>query len=628
MAGVAWAGTVALVVVSLLRAPDADPFLAVFALAYVTLTSVAALVAARRPDNPAGWLMLGFALLTTVPVLGGENPDPQWERWLSWAGPVAFALISTFLPLFFPTGRLPSPRWRPVVWVTVGVLAVQVIASVTAMPVDPVVEELTGGVGIACSLLALASLVLRFRRAGAQERQQLKWVTYAAIALIAEEAIGQVVIAIWPGAFVVHDSLNGILIFVVLPLSVGIAILRHGLFDIDLVARRVVVYAVLWLTITAAYAAVAAAFGVAAGATMPLGTAIAVTILATIVFDPARRALERAADRLAYRDRYQRQRRLAVFGERLAGTVPVGELAKRLAEAVRDGLDLAWARVRLAAGTATSGEVSDEIIHSATLTFDDAELGTISCGPTRSGQPLSTVELDLLETLTRQASMAAHNAVLAAELTESRARLVQAQDAERKRLERDIHDGAQQQLVALIAHLRMARNHLERDPARAAQTLADLQDQARRTLAELRELASGIHPSVLSDSGLVVAVEERAARMPIPVTVHATPADLRDRRLPDSVAVTAYFVVAEALANVLKHATATAAGIDLVLADGQLRVEVSDDGVGFAHRPAAGSGLGNLADRVGALGGRLDVVSAPHAGTRLKAALPLGVWNG
>jgi PAS domain S-box-containing protein len=204
------------------------------------------------------------------------------------------------------------------------------------------------------------------------------------------------------------------------------------------------------------------------------------------------------------------------------------------------------------------------------------------------------------------------------EIRASRARLVEAADVERRRLERNLHDGAQQRLVALSISLRLAHGKLESDPEAARQILNDAGDQLAHALEELRELARGIHPAVLTDRGLEPALQALVARTPLPVTVAEAP----DDRLPEPVEAAAYYVVSEALANMTKYAQASAATIRIARDNGRAVVEVCDDGVGGAD-PGQGSGLRGLTDRVEALDGRLEIDSAPGHGTRIRAEIPV-----
>jgi signal transduction histidine kinase len=203
------------------------------------------------------------------------------------------------------------------------------------------------------------------------------------------------------------------------------------------------------------------------------------------------------------------------------------------------------------------------------------------------------------------------------ELRASRVRIVESADAARRRIERDLHDGAQQQLVALAIALRTARSRLDRDPAAAGELLDSAAHELDAAIRELRELARGIHPAVLTDRGLAAALEALAQRMPLPVEIAATPSG----RLPDPVEAAVYFVVAEAITNVARYARATHAVVSVTRDGDRVRVEITDDGVGGAD-PANGSGLRGLADRVAALDGRLDVDSPPGGGTTVRAVIP------
>jgi PAS domain S-box-containing protein len=237
---------------------------------------------------------------------------------------------------------------------------------------------------------------------------------------------------------------------------------------------------------------------------------------------------------------------------------------------------------------------------------------------------LHGVIFDITERKHAETVLRAHAAEQArvAELKAARVRIIAAQDATRRRIERDLHDGAQQRLVCMALTLRMARASVD-DPRQAA----GLIDEALATLAaatgELRELARGLHPAVLTDKGLPEAVSALAGRSPVPVDVEC---DL-DRRLPEPVEAAAYYVVAEALTNVARYARAASATVRLARRAGALEVEIADDGAGGAD-PAAGSGLRGLGDRVEALDGRLDVDSEPGRGTRVRARIPLDAAGG
>jgi signal transduction histidine kinase len=438
---------------------------------------------------------------------------------------------------------------------------------------------------------------------------------------------------------------------VLFPAGLAVGLLRHRLFDVEVVLGRSLVYGALWLVITLAYAGLAAAFGMAAGAYLPVSWAIIGTLVATLAFQPARQRLQRLADRWVFGEKLGDRELLVRFGALLEHTIQPQDMAPRMAAVIRQGLGVTWVRVAVrrrvgersaldpvgAAGIDLHADASP--VATAALIQGDDQVGIIECGPKEEGQ-FDARDREILASLGRQAALAMHNARLTTELQErieeiqqqaqelvaSRARLVQAQEDERRRIERDIHDGVQQDIVALLAKIRLARSQLARDPALVKATLIELQDECRQTLADIRELARGIHPPLLSDRGLVEAIEARVARVPIPVAVVMDGLG-RGTRMTESIEGAAYFFVCEGLSNVLKHASARAATIRVTATPDNLLLELSDDGCGFAANWMTASGLRGLADRLEALGGKLRVDSQLGRGTRLVASLPVQEYN-
>jgi signal transduction histidine kinase len=267
-------------------------------------------------------------------------------------------------------------------------------------------------------------------------------------------------------------------------------------------------------------------------------------------------------------------------------------------------------------------------------------LGQIQCSERRDG-PLLDEDRRLLAHLAGQAATAARNLHLtaelsdrldvirrqAAELTASRARVAQTQDAERQRIQRDLHDGIQQDVVVLTAKLALARERLRRGDARADEPLAELQRDLGDLLVHLRDFAHAIHPPVLADQGLLEAIEAQAARLPIEVVIEADPA-LRGVRYPQHIESTTWFVVSEALTNAVKHARAARVLVALAQPNGSLAVEVRDDGCGFDSGTVRGLGLASLADRISIVHGNLHIDSAQGRGTTLRAEIPLTTAEG
>ena len=339
---------------------------------------------------------------------------------------------------------------------------------------------------------------------------------------------------------------------------------------------------------------------------------------------------------------------LSRFGSMLEDAPGPADLLPALAAAVQRGLGLQWARVRLdlvaangslepagAAGIGAGEPAEPELV--VPLTQAGTVLGRIECGPRRDG-PLLDEDRRLLASLAGQAATAVRNLHLTAELsarlevirtqatqlTASRARMQAAQDTERQRIQRDLHDGIQQDIVALTAKLALAMARQRRGDSRADESLADVQRDLAALLGHLREFAHAIHPPVLADKGLLEAIEAQAARLPIEVVIEAEPA-LRGVRFPRHAEAAAWFVVAEALTNTVKHAAAGRVRVALCQLDGRLAVEVSDDGCGFDPAAARGLGLSSLADRMSIAGGALRIDSRPGAGSTVRAEIPLAV---
>lgn len=485
---------------------------------------------------------------------------------------------------------------------------------------------------LACGVVLLG---LRFRHFGPLERRQTAWPLYGVLLAI---VWGVFLGALSDWTRTLHAGVLYLLYTpaaLAVPASIAIGMLRHRLLDIDVVIRRSGVYAGLWLLISAAYVAVALAFGIAVGGRVPLALAVALTIAATLVAAPARRRLERLADRLVFGRRVSGYELIARLGARLEAAPGAEDVAGTVAADVRAGLDARWVKVvldevgRTVAGSA--GQVSGDVtpVLSVPLVRGPVMVGAIECGPRREGR-YSAGDRQLLETLGRQAALAIHNSWLTVqlagrleELTASRARIVQAEDAGRRRLERDIHDGVQQELVAMLARLGLARNQLRRDATLAEVSLREVQRDAQRALVSLQDLARGIHPPLLTDRGLVEAVRARTSRLTMPVEVTSDGLD-GNGRFPADVEGAAYFVVVEALGNVLKHAHASHAWVDFAHEPGGLRVAVRDDGSGFDVNASGRRGLLGLQDRVEALGGTVTVTSSHGAGTTLSASIPGG----
>ena len=575
--------------------------------------------------DAAGWAVTcaGIAVFATFP--DGKYHRP-YERWIVRGLPPAFpALVLLYL---LGSARLGTSQFG---WITLDASSPLYVRGL-----DPIGVAVGAVIGAALLVVvpALALLLLRYRRFGSDQRRQIKWPLYA-LSVSAISVVGLVFEPAPPAFPFWVAAVQYVGTMALLPAGLALGIVMHRGLDIDDVIRRSVVYGALWAIIAAAYVVVAAAFGIAVGQRVPLTLAVLLAIVATLFFQPARRRLEQFADRIVFGPRLSGYQLISQLGVRLQSTVATEDVAGSVAAAVQTGLGASWVRVTLeraertpiaSAGSDAGNSGVTEL--SAPLLNGDRVVGVIDCGPKTEGR-YNTADQELLNSLGRQAALAIRNSQLAAELSQnvdelaaSRARLVQAEELERRRLERDLHDGVQQELVGVLARLALARNQLRRDRDLAETTLREAQVDAQRALEGLQELARGIHPAILTDRGLVEAVEERATRMPLPVEIHANGLGQGDR-YPLELEGAAYFFVSEGLANILKYASASRVHIRFHSEPGQLVVAVQDDGRGFDPATVKKSGLRGLEDRISALGGRVEVVSRPGQGTELRAFLPV-----
>ena len=655
--------------------------LAYVGIAILPIYLVAVWLAGRRPDHPQTRRLLLLAASAAIGTLI-ENAAAIWyagpasDGWLFWLNLVGamndLLMTATAVLLFatYPDGEVERP-WQQVVVRAAWLLPAMPVLWLATSPAVPVNSYLADGIPTAPAalpsplfvpalealgpvLLALSDPVLigvlaigvlfqRFLTATRDQRRRMRMLTYTLLA-----GLPLLVASIGLRALGTTDD-DALLKFVnalyipfllAIPVSIVVGVLRYRLYDIDVIVRRSVVYGVLTFGIALAYVALAVAPGLALGDQIPVQLAVVLTVLAAIAFQPLRRRLERLADRWVFGERVNRYRLLTDFGTGLEHTVAVPDLLPRLADTVRRGLGAPWVRVSVPGLDATcSGEPSG--VTGLAVALEDRigsdrehpePLGVIECGARPDGY--DGQDRELLTTLAGQAATAIANVRLSAELAErlaeldrSRARLVTAADAERRRIERDIHDGVQQQVVALMMKVRLARNQIGRGERNPDEALTELGVDIRDLLTDLRELAHGIHPPVLSDGGLVAAVEARTARLPFPVRVSAGPG-LREHRFGDDVEGAAYFVVCEALTNVAKHADGSGTEVGMTNGNGELSVVVTDRGSGFVANGRKGTGLTNLRDRVEALGGRLIIETAPGRGTSVSAHLPVCTSDG
>jgi signal transduction histidine kinase len=637
----------------------------------LVLATVGAVVASRQPRNPIGWVFSVAGILGGVQAAAqeygmwavlkhGDRGDlAAWALWIvewTWipiVGSVGFVFA------VFPDGRTLSPRWRAALVVAIAGASLAAVAEALTPDLTTVADipnpigirseavVALGNVGLLCFLLmiglGLLSLVVRFRRSGGDERQQLKWVALAASALLSTLVFFVVVAVIASGGVanevVGYDWAENLVIlgFFAIPVAIGIGVLKYRLYDIDVVINKTVVYGTLGVFITLVYVAVVVGIGTVVGSR---GNAVLSAFAAAIValaFQPARRRAQHLANRLVYGKRATPYEVLSSVSSRFAGTYSIEDALPRLARVTGEAVGAVETRIWLrrdeqltpAAVWPTGDDVPPVALSDGELSTrsDGAAwfgvrhqgelLGTISV-TMPSTEPLSPAQEKLLSDVAAHAGLVLRNVGLVADLRASRQRIVTAQDERARKLERDLHDGAQQQLVALAVKLRLAEQLIESDPEKARTTIAAVRDDATEALETLRDLARGIYPPLLADQGLAVAIESHARKSPVPATVESDGIG----RYPQEVEAAVYFCTLEALQNVSKYARANRVALRLSERDGVLRFAVEDDGVGFDPSAARGSGLTNMRDRLEALGGGLTVRSSPGSGTTVIGRVP------
>jgi signal transduction histidine kinase len=646
---------------------------AVFALAFGTM---GALIAARRPANPIGWLFVSGGVLGGAGFVSNEFanyslhhevavPGSESARWISEWLWFPSLLIFAFLLLLFPGGRLPSPRWRPLVWIVAGGTAFALIGGwlsptapaafddpITIWPLPGAFGAFAGTVSSVGALLTMLSVLLstsapivRYRTATTEIRQQLKWFAAAAglwgmILIVFFAVMGTAPSYAYP------VSILWVISAAMIPVATGIAILRHRLYDIDVVINKAVVFTALAAFITAVYLGIVVGVGAAVGARGNFALSILATAIIAVAFQPARERARHLANRLVYGKRATPYETLSEFAERMSETFATEEILPRMARILGEGTGARRAEVWLRVGTEIRGAASwpEEQPDVKSIPLRDGELPEIggfdrvvavrhlgellgalavSKPPT---EPLTPAEDELISDFASQAGLVLRNVRLTSELRarleelqSSRQRLVTAQDEERRRLERNLHDGAQQQLVSLAIKLRMARSISEKDSAKADQILAEVESEAADALENLRDLARGIYPPLLADQGLVAALSAQARKAPLPVEIVSDGVG----RYPQEIEAAVYFCCLEALQNVAKYSRASRAVVHLEGGQGSLSFSVEDDGAGFDPATTArGTGLQNMADRVEALGGQIEIASRPGEGTRVIATIP------
>lgn len=642
-----------------------------FLVAFVVIPVVGAFLVRRVPMNVIGYVLLvgglllgcwtffgDYGLASAFPPTGDDLP---WGNVAGRAAGVLDSGINLILPLLFllfPTGRLLSTRWR---WVLRAVLVPMAYFAVFALfaPFREGVpyadlylqgDREPQGVGALLAPLAaplyglyalglFASVIsqfIRYRRADRQTRLQIKWFALAGFGI----ALCEILLALLRPAgitvtpvFVVYG-----LFAAFLPVAIAVAILKYRLYGIDIVINKTIIYGGLAAFVTAMYTLIVVVASSVLGSRFGASPAasIAATAVIAILFAPAKTRLERVANRVVYGHRVTPYEVLSDFSSRIAGPISVDEVLPRMAEAAGRGFAARVCRVGLLLDdrewvhAAWPHEDEEAIFTRSVPVLHQGEMvGEIALAKP-PGEQMTPAEEGLLEVLASQAGPAMKNVRLttelrrrldqishqAAELAASRRRLVTAQDRERRKIERDIHDGVQQDMIGISIKLQQAKRSIV-DPQITLGVLEELDRHIDETGDRLRSLARGVFPSLLSDRGVAAALRAHIDKHFPNATLIVDDA-LWEAQFELQTEAAVYFCCLEALQNVSRYAQGAAVRVVLELAGTTLRFVVEDEGPGFdVDATKEGSGLLNMKDRVSAIGGTVEISSGPGRGTRI-----------
>jgi two-component system, NarL family, sensor kinase len=621
----------------------------------------------RHPANVAAWLFFVAGVISSVQVVAmaavyttSTRQPSLWQAMLSGtvthrelpavvAFPLWLAVSSWLLAaglaivglLHFPDGQLPSARWRPVRWILVTGLMIAVFAWMWASrPWSPhllTLNELNPddrvawilfvvgmpmlGLGV---LLTVASLVARMRATDPDDRRRVRPVVIAASLLLTTLVVLYPWQAIWAVATVPA-------VMLLLGVIAG-SVTRHRMFDVEFVVSRAVTVAMLGGVVTLVYVGMVAGIGALLGNGSRLWLSVAATAVIAVAFEPLRRRTLLLATRLVTGTRATPEEALAALSDQLARADSTTQVLDRVVELLvsSTGASRAEIRIRRDDGVdrleASTGVSTDTARRVTPIVHEGQTMGEVRLLADRDDRFLPADER-LLRQVAAALGPVARNVRLTGELhahidelRSSRQRIVTAHDDARRTLERDIHDGAQQQLLALRLTIGLASTLAERDGAAAtSETLARAAQQAEDAIRRLRDLARGLYPPVLAEQGLVAALRAHARDVPLQVTVEAEGFRRHDR----SVEAAVYLCCLEAMHNASRHAHATTLRVELSDGHGTLTFAVVDDGNGFDPANAeGGAGLTNMRDRVEALGGRLEIMATPGGGAAVRGWVP------
>lgn len=637
--------TIGLIVVGLAWTPDSLGAQAGVSVWLAVTVVIAGVLVARVPGNPVGWLLAAVAACISLQSAAlGVAAQVEAGRlsaaaaWLShWVALPGFASFA-FLVVVFPTGRLPSQRWRWVVWsLTLGVVLLSVAVAFAPGMVGGVgvgnpyawdagagllrtLDRVAGLLLTAGAAGAVASLVVRFRRSRGDERQQLKWFLLAIVVLVVALAFA----AVASGPLNELSFVLAVIALTGVPVAVGVAILEYHLYDIDQVINRALVYGALTVVVAGLYVASVGLITVSFDRSLGLAASLMATVVVAVAFQPLRARLQRVADQLVYGQRNEPAAALSTLARQLHAAPDPRAVPEQIVVTVASALKLPYVAIELdrddgARLVAERGDRPREVERIPIEWRSEQLGGLIVGGDTR----LRAGDHALLRDVARQAAPALAAIQLTRALERSRQQLVVAREEERRRLRGDLHDGLGPQLAGIAMGLDAVSNLIDADPRAARHAVARVRERSHQALDTVRAVSRGLRPPVLDDLGLIDAVREHAGALATAahrVDVVAS-GDLTD--LPAAVEVAAYHICLESITNAVRHAHATTTRVEVHRDERSVHLEISDDGRGIPHGTSPGVGLSSMRDRAEELGGVCIVSPRAPRGTTVRAVLPV-----
>jgi two-component system NarL family sensor kinase len=630
-----------------------------YAITFILSEPVAAfvggLIIAQQIRNPVGWSILvhafcfiGGELTRQYAIYGlqtqpGSLPAAELISWFSyWLwGP---GILSGFilLPLYFPTGSLPSPRWKffqIFSCISLGFITFMMAFRVNSIEipgesnpfgwieVQTAFDPVFGMIWISCVVFTIASLILRYKHGNVTLRNQIKWPLYSLSILfigdrlvnwffplhIAEICFGLSLAAIW--------------------LSIGVAILRYQLFNIDLLISRTILYVSLSALVASLYIAIVIGLGTVLVGAQILNTnnILIIQLFATgiiaVVFQPLQQLLQQLINRLLYGYRDDPYRVISTLNKSLNLVFSPSELLPTIAKSIRETLKLPYVAIQLhqhhheVMAQVSSGEAvnSTQIVP---LIYQHEQIGQLILGQRSDHEPFSSHEIELFQTIAQQVSIATNTVILHYDLQHSQERLVTAREEERRRLQRDLHDGLGPTLAGLVMQIDAAHALIYDDPDTSAELLHEVKHELKNTVTSVRQLVYQLWPLSLGQLGLAATMREhilsinRTNKLEISLSI--------DEPLPElsaALELAAYYILIEAINNVLRHAQASQCHIH-IRAEQQLDLRITDNGVGLSAGYRAGIGLHSIRERAKELGGQCTIGMTAQGGTEIWVSIP------